>query len=112
MTVASIILQQLGGNKFLAMTGAYNLLSDGNTLRMSLRRNASKANRLYITLDADDTYTMRFFYYKQGGLKIDYKKATVTEVKPVERDIYTVSGIYFDQLQEIFTAQTGMYTHL
>ena len=35
MKVADIILEQLGGNKFLAMTGAKNLLADGNTLRMT-----------------------------------------------------------------------------
>ena len=58
MKVADIILEQLGGNKFLAMTGAKNLLADGNTLRMTLPKNRSKANRLYITLDPDDTYTM------------------------------------------------------
>ena len=36
MRVADIILEQLGGNKFLAMTGANHLVSDGNTLRMNL----------------------------------------------------------------------------
>lgn len=112
MTVASTILQQLGGNRFIAMTGAHHFVSDGNTLRMQLPRNKSKANRLYITLDADDTYTMRFFYYRPGGMRIDYKKATVREIETIERDIYKISGIYFDQLQEIFTRQTGMYTHL
>lgn len=50
MKVADIILEQLGGSKFLAMTGANHLLSDGNTLRMNLPKNASKANRLWITL--------------------------------------------------------------
>ena len=36
MTIANTILEQLGGNKFIAMTGAKNFVSDGNTLRMTL----------------------------------------------------------------------------
>ena len=111
MKVANIILQQLGGNRFIAMTGASHFVSDGNTLRMNLPRNASKANRLYITLAADDTYTMRFFYYRAGGWRVNHKTMTVTETKTVERDVYKIEGVYFDQLQSIFTKQTGLYTH-
>ena len=36
MTIANTILEQLGGNKFIAMTGAKNFLSNGSTLRMTL----------------------------------------------------------------------------
>ena len=62
MSIAGTILEQLGGNKFIAMTGASHFVSDGNTLRMTLPKNGSKANRLYITLDeGTDTYTMHFF---------------------------------------------------
>lgn len=112
MSIASIILEQLGGNKFIAMTGASHFVSDGNTLRMQIPRNKSKANRLWITLDFDDTYTMRFFRYRAPGTRIDYKRMTVHDIKEINEDVYTVSGIYCDQLQEIFTKQTGMYTHL
>ena len=70
MRIADIILQQLGGNKFLVMTGAKNLVADGNTLRMTLPKNCSRANRLYITLDADDTYTMRFFKYTASRISL------------------------------------------
>ena len=48
MKVADIILEQLGGNKFVVMTGASHFVSDGNTLRMQLPRNISKANRLIL----------------------------------------------------------------
>ncbi len=70
MKVTDIILEQLGGNKFLAMTLAKNLLADGNTMRMTLPKSRSKANRLYITLDPDDTYTMRFFKFTAGRLNM------------------------------------------
>ena len=112
MNTAQIILQQLGGNKFIAMTGAKNFVSDGDTLRMTLPRNGSKANRLYITLDPDDTYTMRFFKYTAGGLKVNYKKGTADFVEPKEEEVKTYHGVYCDMLQELFTEVTKMYTRL
>ena len=48
--VAMEILKQLGGNKFLAMTGAKNLAYDDNSLNMKLPKNMSQANYLKITL--------------------------------------------------------------
>ena len=72
MNTAQIILEQLGGNKFIAMTGAKNFVSDGDTLRMTLPRNGSKANRLNITLAPDDTYTMHFFKFSAGGLRVNH----------------------------------------
>ena len=108
MTIANTILEQLGGNKFIAMTGAKNFVSDGNTLRMTLPKNRSKANRLYITLDASDTYTMHFFKYTAGRLN---KKAFAWSPDKKE-DIENISGVYADMLQDIFTSVTGMYTHL
>ena len=107
MSVAHEILRQLGGSKFLVMTGS-KPVTDGNTLRIHLKKNMSKANRLYITLEADDTYTMRFFRYIAGRLDkktLEWKEDKVVEIK-------TVEGVYCDMLQSIFTEVTGMYTHL
>ena len=108
MTVANTILEQLGGNKFIAMTGAKNFVSDGNTLRMTLPKNRSKANRLYITLDAMDTYTMNFFKYTAGRLN----KKTFAWTPDKQEDVKEISSVYADMLQDIFTDVTGMYTHL
>lgn len=96
MTIAATILAQLGGNKFVVMTGAKNLMSSGDALSMQLPRNSSKANRLKIRLDANDTYTMEFSRYAN------------LDVKPVK----SVAGVYADQLREIFTSVTGMDTAL
>ena len=108
MRVAETILQQLGGNRFVSMTGAKNFVADGNTLRMSLPRNVSKANRLYITLDASDTYTMRFFHYSPARLN----RKTYAWSDDKVKEIKTLHDVYCDQLQEVFTAVTGMHTHL
>lgn len=108
MRVADIILQQLGGGRFIVMTGSKNFVSDGNTLRMSLTKNSSKANRLWITLDEDDTYTMRFFKYTAP--RFNTKTCIFTEEKVTE--IKKISGVYCDQLQDIFTETTGLYTRI
>lgn len=108
MKVADTILEQLGGNKFLAMTGANHLLADGNTLRMQLPKNFSKANRLHITLDPDDTYTMRFFRFTAGR----FSRKTFTYTEDKVQEVKTYKGVFWDQLQELFTEVTGMYTHL
>lgn len=108
MRVADTILQQLSGNRFLVMTGAKNLIADGNTLRMTLPRNSSGANRLAITLDASDTYTMRFYKYTAGRLN----KKTFSWSEDKVTEIVTVDGVYCDMLQSIFTETTGMYTYL
>ncbi len=110
MRTVDIILQQLGGGKFVAMTGCNNFISrdNGKTLQMNIPRNHSKANRLWITLNSDDTYTMRFFRYTSCRFNTRTMKMypeKITEVKTFEH-------IFFDQLQELFTEVTWMYTHL
>ena len=106
--VAMEILKQLGGNKFLAMTGAKNLVYDDNSLNMKLPKNMSQANYLKITLNSLDTYDLRF--YKVTGGKMNMKTFEVSPIK--EKDIKIINCVYCDQLQEIFTQVTGMYTSL
>ena len=108
MKVADTILEQLGGNKFLAMTGAKNLLADGNTLRMTLPKNRSRANRLWITLDSNDTYTMNFFRFTAGRLNRRTYQFTADKKESVKVE----KGVYCDMLQKTFTAVTGMNTRL
>lgn len=108
--IADTILQQLGGGRFVVMTGSRDFIAIDNGLRMGLARNASKANRLDITLNSMDTYDMRFYRYtsarystRGGQFKMYPEK--ITTVKE-----YT--GVCFDQLQELFTNVTGLYTRL
>lgn len=106
--VPKTILDQLGGNKFIACTGAKDFVGDGYTLRMKLPRNASPANRLYITLNGLDLYDMRFF--RQSGGKLSMKTMEFSPIKETNEKVY--HDICCDQLQEIFTMHTGMVTHL
>ena len=94
--VGKIILQQLGGNKFIAMTGAKGFGITGNTLVFKIGRNSKGVNYIRITLDSNDTYTMEFINIRKQKITIKAKH----------------SGIYNDQLTTIFEKETGMYTHL
>lgn len=96
MTIAKTILEQLGGNKFVAMTGARKLTARENALSFQIGRNASKANYIKITLTPSDTYTISFNQLHKSEIK---------ELKKVE-------GVYCDQLQGLFTETTGLYTSL
>lgn len=109
-TVPEIILDQLGGNRFLVMTGCHHLLSDKKSLSMTIPRNASRANRLEITLEPDDTYRMEFRRYRDECFSIRNGKCYQT--KAINEIVQTYDGVYFDQLQALFTHVTGMYTSL
>jgi len=106
--IATTILQQLGGNKFLAMTGAKNLVAINNGLQMKLPSSKSKANLLTITLTPLDTYNMTFEKFTQP--KLNKKTFEVIEGKRTITKAFT--DLYYDQLQELFTEVTGMYTTL
>ena len=108
MDVAKTIYQQLGGGRFVAMTGAKMFVGDKNSLRFRIGRNKSKTNTVEIELRGDDTYDMTFKRVTMS--RISLKTGKYIEGK--DEVIRKFSGIFFDQLQELFTEVTGMYTHL
>lgn len=100
--IAKTILQQLGGNRFIVMTGSKEFIDMGNGLRMNLAKNKTSANRLDIVYDeGKDLYRMRFF-------RRTFSKKTF-EVKV--RDITNYEEVYCDMLESVFTEVTGLYTH-
>ena len=105
---ATTIINQLGGNKFTAMTGSKNFLALENGVRMDLTKNMSGANKLEITLNGLDLYDMRFYKYTPG--RLNKKTFVYTDDKLTEIQEY--NSVYAEQLQELFTGITGMDTHL
>jgi NAD/NADP transhydrogenase alpha subunit len=95
---AETILQQLGGNKFIAMTGAKNFWSDSNYNKMGFQigRNSKSISHVAITLNSKDLYNIEFVRIRKNQVKIVSK----------------VVDIYADQLQDVFTENTGLDTHL
>jgi hypothetical protein len=93
LTVANTILEQLGGRRFIAMTGSKNFVGSQDKLTFSLAPNKSKGNKMRITLTPADDYTVEVF------------KIRGTEVKPLA----SVHGVYADSLRSVFESLTGMY---
>lgn len=95
------ILTQLGGNKFLVMTGSKDLTEiDEYTLRMKLSKNKSNANYLYVRLNAKDLYDLNF------------KKIQLKNGEYSEKVIAARCDVYCNNLQSVFTEVTGLYTKL
>lgn len=95
--IADTILKQLGGGRFIAMTGAKNLafMSNPPGLHMSIGRGAKDGIK-YLRVNYDrgsDTYTM-IFANKSGGT------------------VKSVSNVYADALRRTFTSTTGFDTSL
>jgi len=101
--VHAIILEQLGGRKFLTMTGSKHLAyseMQNNYLSMHLVQNRSKAKYLRIELTVMDTYKMTFT--KLSGKKYAQYVETIREI----------DNVYAEDLQKVFTEVTGLYTRL
>jgi hypothetical protein len=96
--VPKIILEQLGGRRFIAMTGAKHFVGSADTLRFQLPcgTTTNKATHVAITLTWRDTYTVAF-------LKVHKLTCTTLDTR---------EDIYAENLQEVFTRATGLYTHL
>lgn len=94
LAVAETILEQLGGRRFIAMTGAKYLCGDSTSLQFTLpaRFSAQGINKVKITLDPSDTYTVCFYKVRRAELVL---------VKEVE-------GVYCDILKDVFTRTTGL----
>lgn len=98
--VAGTILQQLGGRKFTTMTGAKNIFAVNEKLgglSFKLPRFAGvKVNYVKIVLNGNDLYDIEFgrIYGNKYSL------------------LNTVNDVYCDQLEEIFTQETGLATRL
>lgn len=95
-TIAKTILAQLGGKPFIIMSGAKDLFATENGLLFTVPREYGDMDidKVFITLECDDTYTMHLIQI------IDGKD---TEVKKVDE-------VYCDMLVDVFTTETGIVT--
>jgi len=96
LPVANTILEQLGGRKFVVMTGAKNPVGSENSLSFRLPKAAKSINAVKITLDPSDTYSVEFGRVHGG----------------VYRVIEKHSDIYCDQLVSLFEQTTKLVTRL
>ena len=68
--VAKTILQQLGGNKFIAMTGAKNFGSSKNSLQFKIGKNSKSISHIIITLKSSDLYDVEFIRMRGTSRKV------------------------------------------
>lgn len=101
--VAQEILAQLGGRRFIAMTGAKSIVNCGDGIRFKLPTGFSEVNGkktginlVHIRLTDRDDYTVRFG--KMRGVNLSWLKE--------------IDGVYCDMLQDIFTTETGLATKI
>jgi len=98
LTISKTILAQLGGRRFIAMTGARDFIGGTDYLMFRLPRGLAKngINKVKITLDWTDTYIVE-----------------AMRLGPVACEILEkVDFVYADALQSVFTSLTGLDTHL
>lgn len=102
--IAKTILQQLGGNRFRAMTGAkdFMALESGLAFRIPGQGVAKDGiNKVQVVLDPSDTYTVKAFRIWKRRRGPIYPKL-----------IGEHSGVYNVNLAAVFTDLTGLETHL
>ena len=93
---AAIILKQIGGNRFIAMTGAKGFAFSDKYMSFKIGRNSKGINFVRIGHNAMDTYDMEFGFVSVKGLKVKKK----------------VKGVYADMLGTMFKKYTGMNVSL
>jgi hypothetical protein len=94
LEVPTTILAQLGGRRFMMMTGAV-VSGDEATLYVRFK-GSTVANKVHVTLNGRDLYDVEFF--KVRGVNA--------------RSVKSLSDVYAEDLQRIFTDVTGLYTSL
>jgi hypothetical protein len=100
MSVGRIILEQLGGRKFIAMTGAKNFSEGPNSLSFRLPGGGgftkNGINAVMVRLEPSDTYRVTYYRIRGGQMKV----------------VSEHDDIYADSLRENFERETGLRTSM
>jgi len=98
IAVAAVILEQLGGRRFLAMTGAKRLLAHPSALSFRLPSNFAKKGINYVRIELN----LMDFY------DITFSRVRGTEIIHEEQ----LRDVDCEQLRGVFTSTTGLETSL
>lgn len=96
------MLRQLGGQRFIAMTGAKDFMSADNPqprliFRLPSNMTKGRGTHFEISLTPNDTYLLVYFKMRKGKRIF---------IEPSRSDVYV------EDLQRHFTDMTGLDTHL
>lgn len=93
--IARTIMEQIGGQRMRAMTGAKDFVSLGDGVQFGLPRRARNgANKIVIKLMPTDTYKVEFWYCGRAAL--------------VNKLISAHNMIYGDLLKSLLVMETGL----
>jgi hypothetical protein len=101
LTVATTILEQLGGGRFIVMTGAKDFIATadergGLAFRLPSYGGEQRVRHMAITLTEADLYTVQAFSGRGPALaECDRRE-----------------GVYADTLRDVFTRMTGLAVSL
>lgn len=90
------VIAQLGGGRFIAMTGAKDFFIGPKGVVFKIGRNAKNVNYVRINLNSMDTYDIEFLSIR------NYKEKVKSKAK----------GVYADTLRDTFEQNTGLRTSL
>lgn len=114
LTIAKTILQQMGGSGALAaFIGAYNYVAHEDGVSFKWKAKAKNgANYFRVKLNSMDLYDLEFGRLRNVmpiGLTAEAIEKAVIDSYKVTKEI---SGVYWDQLIELFEKETGLYLTL
>jgi hypothetical protein len=100
LSIGETILAQLGGRKFITMTGAKNLLgiASGLSFRLPGRFASQGITYVRVKLNGADLYDLEFAKTNKWG--------------EISKMIATFEDVYASDLREIFESTTGLRTSL
>lgn len=99
--VAQTIVGQIG-HRALVMIGAKDLTAYESGLGFKVGRNAKSVNRVVVTLEPDDTYTV----------KAERVAHNHTTHEITHKVLGEMSDVYVDSLHSALESLTGLYTSL
>lgn len=110
--IAQTIISQLGGKRFMLMTGVKQFFMEECGVSFKLGKNKSKARHVRIEYDyGRDLYNVVF-----GREKRTKNKELSMPGLPMwdysYEELERTNGVYFDMLEEMFENYTGMYLRL
>jgi hypothetical protein len=90
------VIAQLGGGRFIAMTGAKDFFIGPKGMVFKIGRNSKSVNYVRVNLNSMDTYDVEFLSVR------NYKEKVKSKAK----------GVYADTLRDTFEQNTGLRTSL
>jgi hypothetical protein len=108
MSIGYTIFEQLGGHRFVTMTGASGLVYLDNGLQFKIGRNATSCNRVTVTLNERDLYDVRFSRVSLRGAKA----GDGFDMQFEDKEHALIKDVSVASLRLVFTDFTGLYTKL